>query len=352
MPARLQREEEYLGFGIRVRGDVDVQGCGTAVRVTSSDGQIACTFVERLDSALQLALPDWPDDETEAAKKLMEQAFHRARGAILLDSLHELNGAHPWVREEPSYAERSDDYMRRVVLSALRRVLQLTPRKHGHVPFDDIGVCLLEDIEPTRLEYILERLDKSGLIEYWADGVDPGDRTLRATAQGLAEADKLGEETKAPGLLLEETVAKVEATIGRHNPDLVAKLREMSLKVAEARELSHVDVSEIAQSCDLLIQDFLDLDSLWEGVPGARPAKDKTKDRLALILKHRLPSETDQKLAEALLNYIFGWFGPLDKFINKHRHPDDPTQSTRAHAKRLVTYTYLLLADLSELLGL
>lgn len=352
MPARSEREEQYLGFGIRVRGNVEPEGCGAAVRVTTPDGRIACHFIERLDPFLQAVLSDWPDGDEEALKKLADRAFHRARGAILLDRLHELNGVHFSVPQEASYAQRSDEYIRRIVLRALVRVLELAPGKHGHVPFDDLGVCLLEDIEPARMEYVLERLDRSGLIEYWAIGVQPGDRTLRATAQGLAEADKLGEETKAPGVLVEETVATVESTVARHSPDLVAKLRGLSLKVAESRELSHVDVSEIAQSCDLLIQDFLDLPVLWEGVKEGKPPKSQTKNRLRILLASRVPSETEQRLVTGLSEYMVGWLGALDDFINKHRHPDDPAQSRRAHAKRLVTYTYLLLADLSELLGL
>jgi len=351
VPARLEREEQYLGFGIRVRGDVDIQGCGAAVSVTSPDGRIACWFIERLDPFLQSVLPDWPGEDEEALEKVADRAFHRARGAILLDQLHELNEAHLWVPQETRYAERSDDYIRRVILMALDQVIRLEPGL-GMVSFDDVGLSLIENIDPKRLEYMITRLERAGEVEYFSMGDRPGNRRFRATPRGLAAADKLRDESKAPGFLLEETVATVESTVGRHSPALVAKLRELSLKVAESRELTHVEVGEIAQACDLLIQDFLDLDSLWEGVPEARPAKDKTKDRLALIFKHRLPSETERHLADALLNYVFGWFGPLDKFVNKHRHPDDPAQSKRAHAKRLVIYTYLLLADLSELLGL
>lgn len=351
MPARLQREEEYLGFGIRVRGYVDFQGCGATVRITSADGQRAWTFVERLDTFLQSVLPDWPDEDEEALEKVADRAFHRARGAILLDQLHELNDAHLWLPQETRYAERSDEYIRRLVLMALDQVIRLEPGL-GMVSFDDTGLSLIENIDPKRLEYVITRLEKAGEVEYFSMGDRPGNRRFRATPRGLGAADKLRDESKAPGFLLEETVATVESTVGRHSPDLVAKLRELSLKVAESRELSHVDVSEIAQSCDLLIQEFLDLDVLWEGIQAARPAKDRTKDRLALILEQRLPSETESDLAKALLDYVFGWFGPLDKFVNKHRHPADAAQSTRAHAKRIVMYTYLLLADLTELIGL
>ncbi len=341
--------QEYLGYRIRVhayRGD----NLFATVYIEHAEGA-KLRFSEHLDWFVKATSRGWPDDDEAAANQLMEQAFHRARGAILLDGLHELSEAHVWVPQEPRYAERSDDYIRRVILMALDQVIRLDPGL-GMVSFDDIGLSLIENIDPKRLDYMITRLERAGEVEYFSMGDRPGNRRFRATPRGLAAADKLRDESKAPGFLLEETVATVESTVGRHSPDLVAKLRELSLKVAEARELTHIEVGEIAQACDLLIQDFLDIDSLWEGVPEARPAKDKTKDRLAVILKHRLPSETERDLAEALLNYVFGWFGPLDKFVNKHRHPTDPAHSSRRHAKRLVTYTYLLLADLSELLGL
>jgi hypothetical protein len=349
MPARLQREEEYLGFGIRVRSHVDVQGCGATVSVTSPDGRIACWFIERLDPFVQSVLPDWPNDDEEGLRKLADRAFHRARGAILLDRLHELNDAHLWVPQETRYAERSDEYIRRLVLMALDQVIRLEPGL-GMVSFDDTGLSLIENIDPKRLEYVITRLERAGEVEYFSMGDRPGNRRFRATPRGLGGADKLRDESKAPGFLLEETVARVETALNKHKPELAESLRRQSVRVAEAGQLSEHEVGEIAQACEQIIWDFLDLDALWQGVPEERPPKDKTRDRVRVLLRARAPSDTETSLLEALEQYLVGWFGPLEVFVHKHRHL--PGESERRHAKRLVTYTYLLLADLSEVLGL
>lgn len=147
-------------------------------------------------------------------------------------------------------------------------------------------------------------------------------------------------------------MAEVERRLNRHSPDLVRRFRELFVKVVEPGKLTHVDVGEIAQTCDLLIQEFLDLPAVWEGVTEQRPPRDQTKDRLSVILTARVSSETEEGLIKGLGDYLFGWFGPLDKFVNKYRHPLDPQLSQRLHARRLVIYTYLLVGDLIELLDL
>jgi hypothetical protein len=345
----LGRKEEYLGFGIRVRGDVDVQGCGAAVSVTAPDGRIACWFIERLDPFLQAVLPDWPSDDEEALKKLADRAFHRARGAILLGRLDELNEAHLGVPQEPRYTERSDEYLRALILTAFKRAYRHDPSQGGRIEFDDIGVALLEGVPVSDVEYILGRLEGDWLIEPFAGGHGPGVRRYVPTAAGLTQADRLPMPSRAPGLLVEETVAKVEATLNKHKPELAEQLRKQSVRVAEATDLSEHEVGEIAQACEQIIWDFLDLDELWQGIPEERPPRDKTRDRVRLLLKARAPSGTETGLLEALDQYLVGWFGPLETFIHKHRHL--PGESERRHAKRCVVYTYLLLSDLLEALG-
>ncbi len=344
-----RKDEEYLGYRILVLGGYDVLFLVAHVKVTDPRQQLVCRFEERLDDVL-LGLAEWPADRAEATNLLVKRAFHRARGAILLDRLRDLNGARLAVPEEDSYARRSREYIQRVVLVALERVIRLGPHSYGHVFFDDLGICLLEDIDPKEMDYVLERLRREHLVEHWAMGDERGNRTLRATDAGLLAADRLIVERNAPGFLVEETVAKVESTLNKYKPELVESLRRQSLRIAEARELSEHEVGEIAQACEQVIWDFLDLDVLWEGIAEERPAKDRTRDRLRRILKARASSETEAELLEALEQYVAGWFGPLQQFIHKHRHL--PGESDRRHAKRCVVYTYLLLSDVLEVLGL
>lgn len=342
--------EEYLGYKIRVEAGSDHPFQLAVVNIEPREGEGFWWFTEVLDWILRRTLADWPDDDEEAAKKLMQRAFHRARGAILLDRVQEVHDLRFPVPKETRYAERSRNYIQRLILTTLERVIKLSPHSYGHVFFDDLGICLLEDIDPNDMDYGLERLRRAHLVEHWAMGDERGNRTVRATDAGLLAADQLVVERNAPGFLLEETIAKVENTLNKYRPELVDALRRQSLRIAESRELSEHEVGQIAQGCEQVIWDFLDLGVVWEGVAEERPDRQKTRDRLRLILKARAPSDTETSLLEALEQYLVGWFAPLEVFIHKHRHL--PGESERRHAKRLVTYTYLLLADLSELLGL
>ncbi len=344
-------DEEYVGYRIHVVAGVPGDFPGFFARAEiwePTEGSLVSHFVELLDWALKGRPSGSPDDDEGAQGWLAWRAYHRARGAILLGRVDEVNRTRNLLSSNHQFAERSDDYLRRIVLHSLRRVYEHEPAQRGRAIFDDIGVALMENVDPKRVEYILERLDGDGIIKSYAMGHEAGARLYMPTPEGMRLADELTDETKAPGLLVEQTVAEVERALSRHAPDLVQRLLAMSLKVAEARELTHIDVGEIAQSCDLVLQDFLDLPALWQDITETKPAKDKTKERLSLILKHKVPSDTEQELVKALANYLFGWFGPLDKFINKHRHPTE--QSARRHAKRILLYTYLLIADLIELL--
>lgn len=353
MSLRLMSREQYLRYTIDILGvrPGDFPGLGAVVQMSDVGGHKTCRFTELLDRFLQDQSTGWPQDDERAAEQLMERALHRARGAILLNRLHQLDGQKFYVPPMESYAERSDEYVRSLVLRSLDRTLRLEPRGLGLQVFDDIGVCLLEDIDPRQMEYVLLRLESRGEVEGWADQSEPGNRTIRATEKGLQGADRLAVESRAPGLLVEEAVARVESAIGMLSPDLVQTLRGLQVRVAEAREVSRAEVLEIASSCELVIQDFLGLDALWGGISEPKPDKDKTKDRLRILLRNRIPSRTERKLVESLCGYVLSWFGPLEEFIHKHRHQSHE-HSDRRDAQRCVIYTYLLLADMVELLDL
>jgi hypothetical protein len=350
-----ESEHEYLGYSIEVAGFTESRGLVARVHIwppgtSTEDDDTQVSFFEKLSPIVKRRSRDWPDEDAEAVQQVVERALHRARGAILLDRVEELAGATFTIPGAEEFAERSNEYVRRLVLTALERALRAEPGSYGHVPFDDIGLCLMEDIDPRQMQYVLQRLERARLIEAWAAGGPAGNRRICATDAGLEAADKLIVERNAPGLLLEETIARVENILNRHKPELTVSLRRQAIRVAEAREMDEHEVGEVAHACEQIIWDALDLDAFWEGIAGARPAREKTRDRLRLILKARVPSETEQELLEGLEQYVVGWFGPLEQFIHKHRKL--PKESDRAHGRRIVVYTYMLLGDLMELFGL
>jgi len=349
---RLESEQEYLGYTIHLLGVTpgDFPGLAAVVTIKGSGGQQVCRFTELLDRQLQGGAEGWPEDDEQATQQLMERALHRARGTILLDRLGDIDTRRHNVSQGDGSAQRSDDYLRALILDAFKRGFRHNPALRGRIQFDDIGVALVEEVDRRDVEYCLERLVLDGLIKSWSLGHEPGARLYMPTAAGLTEADRLSVPSQAPGFLLEETVAKVESCLNKYQPELVDSLRRQSVRIAETKELGEHEVGEIAQACEQIIQDYRDLDVLWGSIGGERPPKGNTRDRLRSILKARVPSDTESDLLEALEAYVVGWFGRLEKFVHKHRHL--PGESDRRQAKRCVIYTYLLLADLSELLDL
>jgi hypothetical protein len=344
-------DSEYLGSSITVRGGMDgrlladVAGVG----VKDATNELVCRFAEIVSPVSPPR--GWPDSQGELTERLVEHAWHRARGAILLNRLSELDGQRIELPRDHRFAERSDDHLHRVVLGAFKREMERDPWQGGRLDFDDIGVARMEDVDPKRVEYLLARLQGAGLIKPFAMGHEAGHRFYMVTPEGLNMADKLADDTKAPGVLVEETVAEVERALSKHAPHLADRLPTTSLKVAEAHAMTHIEVGEIAQSCDLLLQDFLDLPALWGGIRADKPPKDRTRDRLSILLKARVESETEQDFLPAYDN-LFVWLKEWDGFVNKHRHTTGPEHSERRHAKRLVLHTYLLVGDLIDLLRL
>ncbi len=349
------RDEEYLGYRIGIEGFSELEGICARVDIWTAQQDAnrddpSASFIERLPSLVQRRSESWDRNDELALPQVMERALHRVRGAILLGRLAEVNEGRFLVSLEVNYAQRSDEYLRSLILNAFKRVFRHDPAQQGVIDFDDIGVALLEDIDPKAIEYILERLQGERLIEVAGLGHKPGARPYQPTPAGLAQADQLSVPERAPGLLLEEIVARVERTLNKLKPEVAESLRRQSVRVAEARELDEHEVGEVAQACEQIIWDFLDLDVLWEGVAEERPPKGNTRDRVRLLVRSKAPSETEQDLVEALEQYVAGWFGRLEQFIHKHRHL--PQESERSHAKRFVVYTYLLIGDLIEVLGL
>lgn len=348
-------EHEYVGCPIEVIGfteprklaaRVDIWPPGT--RKEDDDAQVF--FIEQLSATVKRRSRDWPDDNVQAVQQVMDRALHRARGAILLDRVEGLAGATFTIPGSENFAQRSEEFLRGLVLNAFKRAFEHDSSQGGRIDFDDVGVALMEDVDPKRMEYILARLQGDGLIAMAGVRQEAGHRYYKPTPAGLTEADRLSQPGDATGLLVEETVATVERILNKYRPEVTESLRRQAVRVAEAREMDEHEVGEVAHACEQIIWDALDLDAFWEGIADARPAREKTRDRLRLILKARVPSGTEQELLEGLEQYVVGWFGPLEQFIHKHRKL--PKESDRAHGRRIVVYTYMLLGDLMELCGL
>ncbi len=66
-------------------------GLISMVEVADGRGTPVCRFEVFVDASI-LRRKAWPADETEAARRLQNQALERARNAALAETLHELHG--------------------------------------------------------------------------------------------------------------------------------------------------------------------------------------------------------------------------------------------------------------------
>jgi len=347
-------EQDYEGFKIGIEGFKKIEGLRAHVdswfpgQDTLSDDPVS--FTEELPRMVRRRSSQWPSDDNESIRLLMDRALHRVRGAILLGRVEELAGATFTIPGAEKFAQRSDEYLRALVLGGLKRVFRRDPMHRGRAEIDDIGIGLVENIPAEDVVFILERMAVAGEVKSWVQGHGPGHRFYMPTDEGLREAERIAIPARAPGLLLEETVAAVERSLHKYSPELADALLRQSTRVTEAAEMGEHEVGEVAQACEQVVWDFLDLDVLWEDVDEQRPPRNNTRDRVRLLVRQRSPSETEGDLIEALEQYVAGWFGRLEQFIHQHRHL--PGESERPHAKRIVLYTYMMLGDLITLLGL
>jgi len=347
-------EGDYLGHRIEVEGFDELSGLAARIDLSRPDQNPEqddpLSFLERLDFTVRRRSPAWPDDDAAALQKVMERGLHRARGAVLLDRVDELRGEFKF-EMSPSYANRSEDYLRSVVLRAFKRVYRSNPGLGGRIDFDDIGIALMEGVNPLEVEYALSRLAGDRLIKSFASPHEPGARLYMPTAEGLTSADQAQRDEGMPAILLEESIALVELRLNRIAPELVDHLRGLVARIAASDDMTEIEVRETAQACHHVLVEFMDLDMLWEGVATAeRPAKELTRERLRTILKARVPSDTEQEMLAALEQYLVGWVAKFGDFVQKYRHVAPDTN--RQQARRAVLYTYLLLADLTVLLNL
>jgi len=151
--------------------------------------------------------------------------------------------------------------------------------------------------------------------------------------------------------VVEAIVASLDTRLPSLEPDSARKLKELFERVAHASSMNPIDVSEIAQSCHIVVQQALTALLSHLNVPeNERPSG--TRDRVRLLVRRApvIPSETERKLIEGLVDYVLGWFGPLGEYVHKYRHPIGFT-ADKAHASRCLIYTYLLLHDLLDLTG-
>jgi hypothetical protein len=112
---------------------------------------------------------------------------------------------------------------------------------------------------------------------------------------------------------------------------------------------------QAAFACRDILQDFTEAILLPEHIPQRqkRPARDKTKNKLRLVLNAKAQeatlSETLKDFIEAQTDYLMSYFNKFNMLLQRNVHA---AQITKTDADRCVIYTYLLIAEVLSLLRL
>ena len=180
--------QDYLGFGIEA-GTIK-KGFDTSafVHVDLPDGSTV-TFTEWADPAYR-SEGGAPSTRAEFAPWLLSRAIARARAAIALDELQNVDEQRfDYDPQQPS--SRGDDEIQMAILTALRRIKRLDPQHFGYVPLDAAGICLLREIRKDEFEYNLQRLQDRGWVEAWGMGWDDNNNNARITELGLQALEEI-----------------------------------------------------------------------------------------------------------------------------------------------------------------
>ncbi len=156
--------------------------------------------------------------------------------------------------------------------------------------------------------------------------------------------------------ILDETKHFVASKLQTIAPDLLKELNEMTRRLEHGS--GHVTYANIARGCVTVIQVLTDRLILDEMISEGqeKPAHDKTRDKVSMILKwacSRLGGRfgEERELLIELQEHFFLFSKSLERLVHKTRHKRSESIERR-DAGRLLAYLYLWMADLLELLDL
>jgi AbiTii len=116
-----------------------------------------------------------------------------------------------------------------------------------------------------------------------------------------------------------------------------------------------LECSQVALACRKILEDFTDAIFKPEYLPRGQeaPTHEQTKNKLAYTFTHKLGNEKgrDVRLMLAQVDYLERYFDRLTDYIQKQVHAKGFEPSGQ-DAKRCVIYTYLMIWDVFQLLGI
>jgi hypothetical protein len=226
----LERSEEYLAYKIQATAILDSGGHVCAVSIETPRGD-RLLFSEKVDDTYRsIAGSGVPRRDEDFHPWLLQRGISRARGAIALDCLNELDGQR-FVYSTAEESPQPEREIEAIILRALRRLKRLSPNYTGRVPLDPVGVCLVAGIPLDDFNFVDSRLRDRGLAEGWGIGWDDFNHNEKITELGLQELEgieaRMNHETEG------ETYDDIEISAGsaeyfvahEFSPDQIDDLR-------------------------------------------------------------------------------------------------------------------------------
>lgn len=249
----------------------------------------------------------------------------------------------------------NDNDIRVGILNFLKNIYDQNP--HQYVQRE--AVLDTGEITEPELDRNIKYLEEKGLIDIqWflggsfltkinSLGIDAIEQIHDQIQQEHTEAEISTDEVLPT--LIDETKTYVDSLLGGLNPEIITKLN-LAYDELLSRGVSH-NFARIAYDCREILNDFTDAlfseDQLED--QEKRPARNKTKNKIYMLLRKQTGSETKSRLVSERYDYIISYFDLLSDTIQKNAHPDN-FEVTLEDAKTCLIYTYLFMRDILRIL--
>jgi len=259
--------------------------------------------------------------------------------------------------------EHVEDFEDRVLIVVVEEHSRLTETSWSYqgISENDIAHAMTEELaithefvdsgdfytSNTRLRILeaVESLEKRGLVK--AHKV-AGPWGIKPTYWGRQEIREWKAD-QGPEALLEEKRRFAESTVERLYPTAFAHLRKAMKVLCEGTD--ETDWSTVGHDCRLAMQDFAQ--AVYERFyPAAKQeplSLEKSVEKIRRVLARQpKTSQTLASMVEALLTY----WGTVTDYVQRaeHRSQKEGGQITEEDAKRCILYSYLVLAEITNIL--
>jgi len=281
--------------------------------------------------------------------------LHRARGMIDLRRYEEGADYEYWITSLPEPRPKVlDEEVRQSLLQALYNIYRARPTCAQYEQIDVDGFCALMGIDRSTYEFNATVLRDQGYVrESSIEQLSIVNGGIYITAAGISLVEETERLASTVDRLFANTRSLVDSELAQVAPEAAAKLVEVYADLADRQ--TSLKWKQVAFACRDILEDFTEAILLPEHIPQRqqRPARDKTKNKLRLILRAKAQeaklSETLRDFIEAQADHLLSYFDKFNTLLQRNVHA---AQITKADADRCVIYTYLLIAEVLSLLKL